>query len=281
MQKKVLIGIALALVIAFAATLPAVGQDYDYKRTSTGFRYIGNIFHEKEVDFDFGKASFFIRGFGEVFGNHDVHAVRYKDYLQIDDDTNNIIFGSIEEKVNISLYIRGKTDPDYATRIAQMEQEALAHIEGRREQAIAELNAKKQATPGMTGEEFAAEMRSINNYFDNLRIETIDSFSEAKGNIRILTEHILPNHDTRIRAGIDLDPGEEGFIRQSIASSTGPGVYLKVRNQIENTGGTTKRSLEIGNFLNERMRVDGYAKVYETSKVTDGKTKTGWWDTQP
>jgi len=279
MRKKVITGIALTLVIVLALSLSAAGRDYDYKRTSTGFRYIGDIFHEKEVDFDFGGASFHIRGFGEVYGNHDVHAVRYRDFSPRDSVYEP--YALTEEKVNISLYLRGKTDPDYSAAIAQMEAEAIAHIESRREQAIADLNAQKQATPGMTGEEFHAEMRSIHNYFDELLKETIDSYSEAKRNVRILTEHTLPNHNTRIRAGIDMDPGEEGFIRQSIASSKDSGEYLRIRNQIENTGGTTKRSLEIDNFLDERMRVDGYARVHETSEVRDGRTKTGWWDKQP
>ncbi len=276
MQKKVIIGIALSLVIVLALSLPVAADEY--KRTSTGFRYIGDIFHEKEIDYHRGSGSFYVRGFGEVSGSHDVHSVQYSGVNLRDE-----VYARTEDKVNISMYIRGRTDPNAASDdILRMEEEALAEVERQREQAIQNLNIRK-VEEDMDGSEFHAEMRSLQSRYDDKVKGIIDAYSEAKRNVRILSSNNinLPRNEATVRVGVDMDPGEEGYIRQSIAASSGSEEYLRVRSNFENTGGTTKRQLDVDGFINETMRVDGYARVHESSEVREGRTRTGWWDRQP
>ncbi len=264
MSKKLIISIALTatLLLISASHITAA----DYKHTTTNFRYIGDIFHEKEIDYFGGSGSLYVLGFGQASGSHHAHTVQYPDG---------------ESKVNISMYMRGQTDAQYAAIMARREAEILAHVKARREQAIAELNERKKVTPGMTGEQYADELRAINNYFDQLVAEIIESYSEAKKNVRILTSTVLSNYNTGVRIGIDMDPGESGFIRQTIASYSGSERYLFINNYFENTGGTTKHSMNIDGFINERIHVEGYAKVWNRSTVQEGDAKTGWWDTRP
>ncbi len=287
MQRKAIIGLALTLVIIFAISLPVFGAEY--KRTSTGFRYIGEIFHQKEINYHMGSGSFFIRGFGEVSGSHDVHTVKYGDVEVIipqtdDDEDNENRFTTIKDsKVNISMYIRGRTDPAAGSpEILRMEEQALAEVEREREQAIQNLNARR-IQEDMDGASFQAEMRRLQNYYDEIVQGIIDAYSEAKRNVRILSSNNinLPRNEALVRVGVDMDPGEEGYIRQTIAARSGSEEYLRIRSDFENTGGTTKRQLEVDGFINETMRVDGYARVFESSEVREGRAKTGWWDTQP
>jgi len=276
MRKKIIIGIAMTLTIVLALSLPVTADEY--KRTSTGFRYIGEIFHEKEIDYHRGSGSFFVRGYGEVSGSHDVHSVDYGVTSPRDG-----VYARKEDKVNISMYIRGRTDPDAASDdIIRMEEEALAEVQRERELAIQNLNARK-AAEDMEGSEFYAEMRSLQARYDEKVQGIIDAYSEAKQNVRILSSNSinLPRNEATVRVGVDMDPGEEGYIRQSIAASSGSEEYLKVRSDFENTGGTTKRQLDVDGFINETLRVDGYARVYESSEVREGRTKTGWWSRQP
>ena len=85
-----------------------------------------------------------------------------------------------------------------------------------------------------------------------------------------------------ISIGVRMKPNETGSIQQSVAEKTdSDGKYLKVENQFKNTGGVTARDLEIKGYITETIRVDGYAEVWESAKVSNGKTKTGWWDTKP
>ncbi len=276
MQKKAIIGIALTLILILALSLPAAADEY--KRTSTGFRYIGDIFHQKEIEYHRGSGSFYVRGFGEASGSHDVHSVQYRDGRRRDGT-----FTRTEDKVNISMYMRGRTDPNAASAdILRMEEEALAQVERDREQAIQALNVER-AAEDMDGATYYSRMRSLQDYYDDRVQGIIDAYSEAKRNVRILSSNSinLPRNEATVRVGVDMDPGEEGYIRQSIAAASGSEEYLRIRSDFENTGGTTKRQLDVDGFISETMRVDGYARVYESSEVREGKAKTGWWDRQP
>ncbi len=264
MKKKLIIGIALTVAFMFILALPVTAADYKHTRTS--FRYIGDIFHEKDIEYFGGTGTFFVQGFGEASGSHHAHTVRYPDG---------------DSKINVNMNMRGQTDADYAEIIAREGADILAHVQERREQAIAALNARKETSPGMTGEEYAAELREINAYFDELVAEIIESYSEAKKNVRILSSNTLRDNRAAVRVGVDMDPGESGFIRQRVASYSGSDRYLNIRSHFENTGGTTKRDLSIDGFVSERMHVEGYAKVWESSTVQEGNTKTGWWDHKP
>jgi len=262
MNRKLAISITLIVILIITFTIQVTAAEY--KHTTTSFRYIGDIFHEKEMSYYGGSGSFYVHGFGEASGTHDAHTVLFPDG---------------DSTINVRVNMRGKTDADYARTIAQREAEVLAHVKARREEAIARLNELKKATPGMTGEEYAAEMRAINAYFDELVAEIIESYQEAKKNIRILNETIL--NDASVRIGLDMDPGESGFINHSVASYQGSDRYLRIDSFFENTGGATKRSLRVDGFIRESMHVEGYAKVWESSTLQDGRETTGWWDMRP
>ncbi|MDW7740144.1 MAG: hypothetical protein SCJ97_08840 [Bacillota bacterium] len=97
-------------------------------------------------------------------------------------------------------------------------------------------------------------------------------------NMRILTSNTMGSDHT-VNTGVEMDPGEEGYIKQTIAySQDDGGEYVKIDNHYGNTGGVTKNEIAIDGYLNERMRVDGYAEVWQSTTVDKGGTKTGWWD---
>ncbi len=281
MQRRVITCIiALTLMLVFVLSMSA--SAYEYKRTSSSFRYIGDVLHEKSYGFFGGSGSFYVHGFGEVMGSHRVETTLY------DISPQDFVYGTYppqytSSKAYIRVNLRGTTDPDYAATLAQREAELLAHVKQRREMEIAALNEKKKASPGMTGEEFMAEMDAINEFFDELVLDIIESYSEAKKNVRLLSSNTIDMKagQARSRVGVDMDPGESGYIRQTIETSTGSQEYLRIRSSFENTGGTTKRELTIPEFFDERLHVEGYARVWERSTVREGNAKTGWWDTQP
>ncbi|MFO7953157.1 MAG: hypothetical protein R6U91_10215 [Bacillota bacterium] len=39
--------------------------------------------------------------------------------------------------------------------------------------------------------------------------------------------------------------------------------------------------LGVGDYLNESLRVEGYAKVRQSATVDGGGARTGWWDARP
>lgn len=265
MRKIYFVCIILAGMVFFVFSMPTGAVEYMHTRT--GFRYIGDFFHEKEIEYFGGSGGFQVRGFGETHGSHNVHTVRYPDG---------------DSKVNVRLYFRGSTDPDYAETIAREEEQLLAHVKARREQAIADLNRQKRNSP-MSGEDYYDAMMEINRYFDNLVSEIIASYSEAKKNVLIQTSNTIVNsgYTSRVRVGISMDPGETGYISQTVASYSGDEDYLRIRNNFENTGGTTKHENIVEGFVSERMVVEGYAKVSQSTTVREGNARTGWFDTPP
>ena len=79
-----------------------------------------------------------------------------------------------------------------------------------------------------------------------------------------------------------MDQGESGYIRQTVSTSkTSDGEYLNINNSFGNTGGTTKREMEVKGFISDNMHVEGYANVWETTTVSSGSAGAGWWKTLP
>ena len=208
-KNKVILVISVTLLLLLVFSLPAFAVMYRY--SGTYFKYVGDIFHQRVVDFDGGKAGFQITGQGEVSGSHEVTSVRYE--------------GSAAEQVydasaaNLSLYLYGTTAKN------------------------APSDKKVKMIAGLT----------VNG--------------KAK---------------TDVTTGVEMNQGESGYIKQSVVTDTsGNGEYLNVTNNFGNTGGITKRNMEVKGFLNDTMSVNGYADVYETTTVSDGKTSSGWWKALP
>lgn len=110
---------------------------------------------------------------------------------------------------------------------------------------------------------------------------TTDPNASEDDKLIMLTSIELYNR-AKLNTGVEMDPGETGYIRQDIASNSTPeGDYLKINNRFGNTGGTTKREIEVKGFMNEIMRVDGSAEVWESTRVRNGGARTGFWDVGP
>ena len=203
MSKRVIITIAITTLFLSFLVLPALASDYS--STSVGFRYIGDIFHEKEVKVAGGTIQFQVRGMGEVSGTHSVQT-----------SAAEAVYGlGTQNKTYLSAHMTGTTAMD--------------------------------APPG--------------EY------------------LRLISEVYLRNDDVTLQTGMEMDPGESGYIRQSAASSHGPdGDYFKTTNHFGNTGGTTRRVNEVEGYMSDRMEVVGYAEVWEITERSSGNAKTGFWD---
>ncbi len=201
MKKRVIFAVILTLLILFVFAIPALAAVIKF--TGTGFSYVGDVFHQKEVTFDGGSINFQVMGRGEAGGFHQVHTSA----------ADAVYVG--QKNVNLSASFYGTT--------------ALDAVEG--------------------------------EY------------------MRILATTDLGNRGL-VQTGVEMNPGENGYIRQNVASSVGPdGDYLKVSNNFGNTGGITQRNLEVGEFVNESMSVIGSAEVWESTTVRSGTARTGFWDT--
>ncbi len=94
--------------------------------------------------------------------------------------------------------------------------------------------------------------------------------------VRLLSNIIL--REAEILTGVEMNPGESGYIRQFASSSmTGDGSHLKTTNIFGNTGGTTRRVKEYGAYMSDEMEVIGYAEVWEITELSTGTTKGGFW----
>jgi hypothetical protein len=131
-----------------------------------------------------------------------------------------------------------------------------------------------------------AEMDSLNEYYDQLHRSVIGSFNVLRQqNVNIAT-YVDLDDGGELFTRISMDPGESGYIKQGVYTYSEnmmtPGqegdYYLKINNRFKNTGGTTVRNLDIPDYIEDNMRVIGYAEVWETTEIKRGDTKTGWWD---
>ncbi|OPL11100.1 MAG: hypothetical protein AVO34_03125 [Firmicutes bacterium ML8_F2] len=268
LYKRMIIAVAIAVLMVMSLSSNAFAlneTDYDYAYSGIAFRFSGDFFEQREMDFFNGSALMLAQGRGIAGGSHSLRSV--------DLESLNTI------KTHIELSLRGTTDSDNAAAIIRMEKDAINHIENMRLNAIAELNRQFKSDQKMDGEAFAKEMEKINSYFDQMLVDVKNSYSEAKKNVRLISQISLPGHNAKSNVGVEMDPGESGSIKQEVYSAEGPdGKYLEMNNRFTNTGGVTKRELVVDGFINEQMRVDGYAEVWDSTEVRSGSMKTGFWD---
>ncbi len=203
MKKRVLFAAAMTALVLLVFAIPALAAVSQY--TAVGFKYIGDVFHEKEVTFSGGSINFQVSGVGDVSGNH-----------------------SVRTSASAAVY---EGDPAYET---------------------VNLAARFEGTTALDAAE--GEYMRI--------LSTVDLRNRAL-----------------VQTGVEMNPGESGYIRQWASSTTGSdGDYLKVTNHFGNTGGTTKRNTEVKGFMTDTMRVDGYAEVWETTTRRSGTARTGFYD---
>ncbi|HED24511.1 MAG TPA: hypothetical protein ENN91_05240 [Firmicutes bacterium] len=259
------VAIVLLVLLISADVLALTESGYNYAYSGIAFRFSGDFFQEREMNFFNGSALMLAQGRGTAGGSHSIRSVELEN------------LGTI--KTHIELSLRGTTDPGNAAVLIRMEQDAINHIESMRLNAIADLNRRFKSDQRMDGEAFAKEMNELNRYFDKMLTDVKNSYSEAKKNVRLLSLISLPSHGAKSNVGVEMDPGESGTIQQEVYSASGPeGKYLEINNRFTNTGGVTKRELVVDGFINEKMRVDGYAEVWDSTEVRSGTMKTGFWD---
>jgi hypothetical protein len=219
-KKKLFINaiVTILVLLIFAgpalAIMPSPKDDVNkYRYSSMHFRYIGDIFHERTVNFELhgGSAFFLIEGKGSASGSHYITEVEYK-----------------------------------------------------KRHAAAEV--------------YRITALSLQSYMTGTT--ALDAAEDEK--LLIMSVIKLPKQGVEMSTGVEMNPGETGFISHDIISSqSSQGSYLKMTNHFGNTGGTTKRILEIPGYLKDQMRVDGYAEVWDTTEMRDGKHKSGFWDMLP
>lgn len=213
MKKNILITAIVTMLVLLIFAMPAMAEVSRYRYSSLHFRYIGDIFHQRTIDFQLhgGEAFFSIEGKGSASGSHYVTEVEYKK----------------------------RSPADQVYRITALSLQAY-----------------------MTG------------------TTALDAAENEK--LLIMSVIRLPEQRVEMSTGVEMDPGETGFIKHDIMSSQSSyGNYLKMTNHFGNTGGTTKRILEIPGYLKDQMRVDGYAEVWDTTEMRDGDHKSGFWDILP
>lgn len=208
MNKRVLLTVFVVITVIMIISGPVLASVYRY--TSTSFRYIGDMFHEREILFDGPSTDaryvFQVSGRGFARGTQDTHHVVRE------------VYDGVDELIVIFSRFEGTTDINAALD---------EHV---------------------------------------LIITTLDIQPQ---NIR-----------ATLNTGVEMDPGESGYIDQHIVSKTNPdGEYLRMVNQFGNTGGRTAREMEVENYMYDALVVDGYAEVYEWTEVKSGDTRrTGWWN---
>lgn len=266
-KKKILLSAGLCLILLLALTVPVLASTYQY--TGTSFRYIGDIFHEKTFKFINGSGSFSIEGIGRAEGTHDVHSAEKDDV----------------RKSNIVVNLSGTTDSNNALDLERMEKAMIDRLESQRAQEIAALNNMLRNTDRMRIEDYESELQKINAYYDDMIREVKSGFADAKKNLRILSSLQINNPKTKatVNIGVEMNPGESGYIKQSVVSnSSADGEYMRINNRFGNTGGKTAKTTEIPGYMSEVMTVEGYAEVWESTEVRSGKAKGGgWWFTMP
>ena len=273
-RKKYLLSACICLILIFAVSVPVMASSYRY--TGTSFRYIGEFFHEKTFGFFDGSGFFGVQGRGQAEGYHYVHSGE-KDG---------------EKKTNINLRLAGTTDSNNALDLARMERAMVNYLELKRAQEIAAMDRLLRESARMEPDNYEAEIRKINAYYDDIIRQVKFSYEEAKKNVRIISQ--INTTNTRIQAninvGVEMYPGESGYIEQSvITNARNDGEYFRSTNRIGNTGGVTAKDIEVKvnwgtangtgstSIMSEQMRVEGYAELWETTEVRSGNARGGGW----
>ncbi len=281
MKKGIMLLVFILLLLVFLTT-PITAQNNnqeeteeitvfdprEYRYTGTVFSYMGRVFHEKEFNTFDGSGFFRIQGMGTTQGYHYVHTKG---------DSTGVT-------TNINMHLSGGTFADNSLELARIEQATIAQAEANRAREIAELNMMLQENPGYPISEYERRMNAINRYYDDLINRIYAEFSDSKKNMRIESKVIA--NDSETYAGIEMNPGETGYIKKSVASKkTADGEFLRVNSHIKNTGGITRKSSDYASggttFIEENLLVIGYADLWESTRMQRGNVKTGWWDATP
>jgi len=97
-----------------------------------------------------------------------------------------------------------------------------------------------------------------------------DEYMQLKSGIRVASHNVV--------AGIEPNPGETGYITQSVASNVDEkGEYLNYTGKINNVEGRTRMDTDLGGSTND-LDVQGQARIEDKVIVESGGSRTGWWD---
>ena len=253
---------------------PGVSQD-EYRYSGTVFWYEGQFLHEKDVRLPYmdGRTSFDLEGRGEVRGSQRIHS-----------SSTYPALGECSHRASVETFLWGRTADDAtALNLQAAEDEALEHARAQRQAEIDALNDFFKAEERMTAEEYQNRLDDIKEFYDEL-IGTIKmEYDEVKDNVKITSSvNVLVDNETSLLSGINMNPGETGYIKQNVyANRDQDGEYLRLNNEVSNTGGVTINDLEIDGYVNESLRVEGSAEVRQSARLDDGGARTGWWQGRP
>jgi len=97
-----------------------------------------------------------------------------------------------------------------------------------------------------------------------------DEYMQLKSGIRVANHNVV--------AGIEPNPGETGYIAQSVASNVDEkGEYLNYTGKINNVEGRTRMETDLDDTTSN-LEVQGQARVEDKVIVESGGSRTGWWD---
>ncbi len=115
MKKRVLAVAVLTILVLSLFAVPTVASVSNY--TAVGFRYIGDVFHEKEVNLPDGRTYFQVRGKGEVGGTQSVRDNVGRDGMNI--YIQNHFFGTTALDAGANEHVRIISDIELAETLLQ------------------------------------------------------------------------------------------------------------------------------------------------------------------
>ncbi len=119
-----------------------------------------------------------------------------------------------------------------------------------------------------------------NSFYLSTRLSGTTALDAAQDeHVRLISEiYMGAGQNNYVQTGVEMDPGESGYIRQMATHTTGShGEYMKVSNHFGNTGGITRRVTEVEGHMSDRMEVIGSAQVWETTRKSSGTARSGFW----
>ncbi len=168
MNKRVVITVILVFLFVLVLVVPALATDEE-RHTSVGFRFIGDIFHDRTVTVPGGSIQYVVSGMGEVGGSHTVRS-----------SAARAVYGEERTTIYLSTFMTGTTaidaPPDKHVRMIS-EIKLLGGVE---------LLTGVEMDPGESGyirQSAAASSSQRGNYF-----KTTNHFGNTGGTTRRVNE---------------------------------------------------------------------------------------------
>lgn len=122
---------------------------------------------------------------------------------------------------------------------------------------------------GSTRYPFAA---NVQNYFASTAPNALPGqYMRIVGGFSMLSSHST-------QSGVEPSPGSTGYVKDTVAVSSGNGGYFEHSSQVGTDDGRTRVRSAVDEFSSTNVDVQGTSMYYEKTVVDGGGNKTGWWD---